>query len=91
MMDATHEHYRLYVYAETKRGQKPQQILQQLRAAFGVSAPAQSFVYRWFKDFKCGNRKSVRHLPHPGRPISKRTFQKFTITSLRTQKQQWET
>src|SRR4051794_26813621 len=72
-MDASHENYRFYLYAERKRGQKPQQILQQLSAAFGDSAPVQSFVYKWFMEFESGNRVSVHHLPNPGRPLSKCT------------------
>jgi hypothetical protein len=71
-MDATSEHYRFYVYTETKRGQTPQQIILQLRAAFGDSAPCQTFVYKWAKGFQSGVRETVKNLPIPGRPISLR-------------------
>jgi transposase len=72
-MDAKSEHFRFYVLVESKRGQTPQQILQQLRIVFGDSAPGHTFVYKWFSEFRSGNRDSVQHLHNPGRPVSQRT------------------
>ena len=72
-MDAKSEHFRFYVFVESKRGQSPQQILQQLRVVFGESAPGSTFVYKWFSEFRSGNRDSAQHLHHPGRPVLQRT------------------
>jgi hypothetical protein len=72
-MDASNEHFRFYVCVETKRGQKPLQILEQLQSAFGDTAPSRTFVFKWSKQFESGNRDCVKNLPIPGRPISKRT------------------
>jgi transposase len=72
-MEAESENFRFYVFVEYKRGQTPQQILQQLRVVFGDSAPGHTFVYKWFNEFRSGNRDSVKHLHNPGRPVSQRT------------------
>ena len=72
-MDASNEHLQYYVYVEAKRGQKPQQILDQLQSALGDAAPGKTFVYKWSNEFESGNRDCVQSLPIPGRPISKCT------------------
>jgi hypothetical protein len=77
-MDASNEHLRYYVYVEVKRGQKPQQILDQLQAALGNAAPGKTFVYKWSKEFESGNRDFVQSLPIPGRPISKCTTENIS-------------
>ncbi len=74
-MDATSEHYRFYVFAETRRGQ----ILSQLGAAFGNSAPSSTFVYKWAEEFSNGNHECVKRLLIPGRPVSKRTDKNISL------------
>jgi hypothetical protein len=72
-MEASHENFRFYIYVETKRGVKPQDVLQQLQSVFGEAAPSQSFVYKWQKELSTGERQSVHPLPRSGRPVSLRT------------------
>jgi hypothetical protein len=72
-MNPSSEHFRFYVCVEAKRGIKPKDVLAQLRIAFGDAAPSERFVYKWHKEFGSGKRQTVHHLPHSGRPPSKRT------------------
>ncbi len=45
-MEPSSENLRFYVYVETKRGQKPLDIIQQLSIVFGDAAPSKTFVYQ---------------------------------------------
>jgi transposase len=72
-MEPSHENLRFYVYVETKRGQKPSDIIQQLASVFGDAAPSKTFVYQWSKEFRENLRLSCEDLPRIGRPVSTRT------------------
>ena len=72
-MESSNENLRFYVYFEANRGIKAKEICEQLQIVFGDNASRQAFVYKWLKEFTSGQRDSVQHLPHPGRPVSKRT------------------
>ena len=69
-MDASNENLRFYVFVESVRGVSPKNIVEQLRTVYKNAAPSQSFVYKWHKEFVSGQRQSVLHLPHTGRPVS---------------------
>ena len=71
-MEPTAENFRFYIYVESKRSVPPGDILNQLHQVFGDTAPSQSCVYKWCKEFSTGGRQSCESLPHPGRPISQR-------------------
>jgi hypothetical protein len=72
-MQPTNENLRFYVYVESKRGQKPGDILRQLQMVFGDAAPGIAFVYKWTKEFQENQRDSFHDLTRSGRPVSSRT------------------
>jgi hypothetical protein len=72
-MQPSKENLRFYVYVESKRGQKPGDILHQLQFVFGDAAPGIAFVYKWMKEFRKNQRDSFDDLPRCGRPVSTRT------------------
>ena len=74
-MEESNENLRFYtyVYVEANQSIKANEICEQLQTVFGDNASRQAFVYKWLKEFTSGQRDSVQRLPHPGRPVSKRT------------------
>jgi hypothetical protein len=72
-IEATFENFRFFVYVEVKLGLKPLDILQKLQTVFGSAAPIRASVYDWYKGFASGERESIHHLPHSGRPAALKT------------------
>ena len=77
-MDLSAENFQCYIYVECKRGVPAKEIMKHLCEVFADAAPSQATVYRWWKDFHCGTRDSMKHLPHPGGPSLKRTSENIS-------------
>jgi len=60
--------YRAVIKFLTKKGKKPQEILDDLVDVYGSSAPSKTTVFFWSNEFKRG-RQSLEDDPRSGRPV----------------------
>ena len=67
-------HFRFYVFTQTKLGVPPLTILENLQNVFGDRAPSRTFVYKWQKEYNSNDSPtSFDDKDRPGRPVTVRS------------------